>query len=533
MRSKADSKTRRLASHRRISLEELESRQLLTATLTIGGLTPVQNGASLLSAIAQANSADGDTILLKPGTYTLTAPLHITKDLTLESQKGQASGVVIQPSSPQSITPANFGTHNNSPIIFVDGSGGGITTSTGVVIQNITLNGLKEGTLNNGFEGIAYYDATGTVYGVTVKGIQDKTLGSVTDGVAIVAYAPDGSSTINISHVTVSTFQAYGIALDGAGLQAKVQYSTVTGLGGRAGVQVQDGITVAEGAAATITHNKLAGFAKPTGNAAFAACAISTTDAGSGLTITNNSVTSSWYGISVLSTATIQNNVLSGTGTSKQGYGIAVGYQGNYAVNGSYVAGNTVTNYQSGIDVEGASSDTLTIYLNTLKHNQNGLDLVTGGTATNPIMVTDNVIQYNVIGVHISDDGSVSDLTYAPTDTVPVGNRIGSNQWGIVLDSMSGVTGAPGTQDATLTANHNNISWNSQAGVYEEQSSAVDMTGNWWNSANGPNAGANTGKGDKILAAPGVDIAMIDYGKSSTPGIPPNWSHTVFPVPNP
>ena len=97
-------------------------------------------------------------------------------------------------------------------MIFVDGSGGGITTLRAWAIHNITVNGLKEGTLNNGFEGIADYDATGTVYGVTVKGIQDKTLGSVTDGVAIVAYAPDGSSTINISHVTVSTFQAYGIA---------------------------------------------------------------------------------------------------------------------------------------------------------------------------------------------------------------------------------------------------------------------------------------------------------------------------------
>ena len=173
-------------------------------------------------------------------------------------------------------------------------------------------------------------------------------------------------------------------------------------------------------------------------------------------------MTWSQYGIEADSTANIENNVLKGTG-GPEGYGIS-SCQGS-EIDGTQIIANTVTNFAVGIDIEAASGNFVTVSSNIVKHNKDGIDLVTG-----TIQLNGNVIESNTVGIRITDDGSISTLT---------GNQISSNRWGIYLDSFSAYRSS-GVADATLTANQNNITGNSAAGLLDDQNSSVDVEKNWW-----------------------------------------------------
>jgi hypothetical protein len=202
-------------------------------------------------------ACDGDTINVGAGVYD--EQVKIGKDgITVNG-----AGAIVRPSNVVS------GTDQGSPCS--NGTGTAIVLVSGV--SGVTLNGLTvDGTsitsIPPRFVGIYYRNASGAINGGTVKEIENHPLNGIQAGLGILAQANGTNSiSVNVTGVTVNTYQKNGITFNGCGCAdtpdgsttGVISGNTITGAGPTPAI-AQNGIQVGFGAGpVTITGNTITG----------------------------------------------------------------------------------------------------------------------------------------------------------------------------------------------------------------------------------------------------------------------------------
>ncbi|MBK7770767.1 MAG: hypothetical protein IPI48_09600 [bacterium] len=151
--------------------------------------------------------------------------------------------------------PPSFGTppDQNKPIVFVDGC-------TGVQLSGLTVDGAGRGNLNYRFQGVAFWNAGGSLANASVIGVSDTPFSGAQHCVGIYAYNNTGGPyTLAVNNVLVNGFQKNGLALMGDGMVIDVDNLTVTGAGPTP-VTAQNGIQVAYGASGTLDNCMVSGI---------------------------------------------------------------------------------------------------------------------------------------------------------------------------------------------------------------------------------------------------------------------------------
>ena len=247
----------------RLTLEGLEDR-VTPATLLVGSGDPY---TTIGAAVGAATS--GDTIQIAAGTYTEQISI-VGKNLTLTGA-GQGNTTI---QAPVNMTDLFNTSHPNFAVVGVQSTD--VLPAT-VTIQNLTIDGLNSGNdpggannYDDGFEGVGYYNAAGTINNVAIVNISDSPLDGVQRGVALYAYNEDGSPRmLTVTNNTITGYQKNGMALSGTGLTVDVEDNTVTGAGPTTQI-AQNGIQVSYGAGGTINNNIVSGdsFEAPANNPA-------------------------------------------------------------------------------------------------------------------------------------------------------------------------------------------------------------------------------------------------------------------------
>ena len=209
--------------------------------LSGGMITPIRNVTTgvyyeTIQAAIDAAGA-GHVIEVQPGTYV--EQLHVTtENLTIRGVG--TDPVVIQ--SPD-VLPLSFATAaTNRPIVFVEGV-------SNFTLTDVTVDGNRLGNANNGFEGIAFWNAGGTLEDVNVINITDNPFSGNQHGYGIFAYndTPSVDYTINLNRVLVDDAQKCGLYLNGRpenkNLTVNLDYVTINGHG-PTGTIAQNGLMV-------------------------------------------------------------------------------------------------------------------------------------------------------------------------------------------------------------------------------------------------------------------------------------------------
>ena len=284
------------------------------ATLYVGP------GGSIQAAIDAANPAGGDTINVAAGTYV--EQLDIAKNLTITGA-GIGSAIVCSPDVLQTkFSSATFGsTKTEKPVVYVH-------NAANVIIENLTVDGAGKGNGNVRMEGIAYYDASGTVRNCEIKDIRETPISGAQHGVGIYAYTDDAvARTLNVAGNSIYGYQKNGLAFLGQNLTVSVTGNTITGAG-PVSFTAQNGIEYGLGATGTIgPNNTVSGnfwtgtyggtndpISDPNADGATGICFY----ASGSVTIQGNTLTANQYGLwSVAATSLdIQGNIVTGTSVS-------------------------------------------------------------------------------------------------------------------------------------------------------------------------------------------------------------------------
>ncbi|MFZ4523554.1 MAG: beta strand repeat-containing protein, partial [Bacteroidales bacterium] len=178
----------------------------------------------------------GDVVLVAPGTYT--EQLHITTNNLTINGAGKASTTIKSPAT----LPLFFttGSNSNKPVVFVDG----VNTFT---LKDVKVDGDHKGSANYRFDGIAFWNAGGTVNNADVVNVMDNAFSGAQHGVGVYAYnnTPSLNYTIALNNINVNNFQKNGIALNGSdgvsNLTVDLDHVTVVGMGNTP-VTAQNGI---------------------------------------------------------------------------------------------------------------------------------------------------------------------------------------------------------------------------------------------------------------------------------------------------
>lgn len=192
-------------------------------------------------------SVGGETVFVDPGTYV--EQLVITKDIVLQAT---APGVIVK--APAVLTEffVSSGPNNNYPIVYVN------NTANASVI-GFTIDGDGNGNSNYRFDGIAYYNAGGTIQGNTILNIINTPFSGSQHGVGIFVYATDGGPhNIIIDDNVIENYQKNGMTVSGNGITAEITNNVVTGAGPTA-IIAQNGIQVSGGADALVQGNTVTG----------------------------------------------------------------------------------------------------------------------------------------------------------------------------------------------------------------------------------------------------------------------------------
>jgi hypothetical protein len=405
-----------------------------------GGPFYVASGMHIQPAIDAA--VPGDAITVAAGTFE--EQLHITKNNLVLTGAGMGSTIVRSPLS----LALQFGTapDQNKPIVFVDGC-------TGVQLSGLTVDGAGRGNLNYRFQGVAFWNAGGSLANAAVIGISDTPFSGAQHCVGVYAYNnTSGPYTLTVNNVLVNGFQKNGLALMGAGLVIDVDNVSVTGAG-PTGVTAQNGIQVAYGAAGTLDN-----------------CAVS------GITYTGPSWTAAGvllYGAGMITA----NNV-----------DVTTSQSSIYCQDGSCSF--------NGTDVTAPTGDAFYAYKSGAKGNDPGrriaqpldADLPYGGDKA---AVNVAVSNSSFVGTGLADSWGVGAYAKGPVNFTVTNCEVANFDYGVMV-----YQGAGGSFNAT--ASGCNIHGNSSYGLYTNATSTVAATCNWWGNLAGPNIAGNPSAGDDI-----------------------------------
>ena len=411
--------------------------QLNATNIYVTQLSDTINGAVQRGVnVAPANSG---TVNVQAGSFS--GPVNIIgKNLTLDGAGNGAGGTTIV--APASIT-SQFSTGSGSKYAVV------YANANDVVIENLTVNGASSGNgYADGFLGIAYYNAGGSVNNVTIENVENSPFNGVQNGVALYANNADGADrSLSVTYDEINNYQKNGMALFGNGLTIDVANNTVTGAGATPAI-AQNGIEVGDGTTGTISDNTVSGNeyngngggpdqfndVQSTGLLLFST---------SGLQVTGNIIDGNDIGIyNNTDGATISGNQLGNT-TANRYEGI-VEDQGSSAI-----SANTIQGGNLGIDVvtfDGETGEASAAILdgNTISGAGVGLEAIvqTPGDPAVNVLAQNNILTGNGEGVVISGGATVdlgTDLTADPghANFTGLGSSTGHN-------TLTGYTGGTG-----------------------------------------------------------------------------------------
>jgi len=413
----------------------------------------------------------GSVIHVLPGTYEEQVVIS-GKALILQGEGQTPEAVVIK--SPTTLT-AKFTTSvDNKPVVLVQ-------NGAEVTLRNLKVDGAGNGGNNYRFVGIGFYNAGGTVEGVTITGVREDPFSGTQHGLGLYAYNGDGQSrTLTVSNVAVSDFQKNGITVVGSGLEVTIENNEVTGAGSTNTI-AQNGILVSYGAAGTVRNNTITGIAYSGED--WVASGILVYGAGS-TTVEGNTLTNSQANIYVVeSSATIRGNRIGNSACVGDGcYGI--------------VASDPLTARPSPLE-EASTTPALPSRSGTFASLSatNPLDVVT---------VTANEIRGTAytpgesVGLGIYEGYADRDLSVSASQNV-----ISGWSHGVYVGTCSG-DGCKSGRLRTLLLNENAITENG-VGMVTELSLGLNAERNWWGSPRGPQVASNPGGDGQSLQGSGID----------------------------
>jgi hypothetical protein len=412
------------------------------SALRVGAASPqvgpkgrVQEGVDLVT---------GSTVYLAPGIYE--EQVEIAKTLTLD---GGGGGAIIK--SPNVLTKF-FGT--NKPIVYIH-------DAEGVVVKGLTVDGAGRGNLNARFQGIAFWNAGGTVDHCVVKDIKDSPFSGAQHGVGIYSYSTGTAShVVNVWDCEVYGFQKNAMALNAGDTNpftADVRRNIVTGAGAT-GVTAQNGIQVwAAMGGGTVADNAISGI----GYSGAGWVATSLLQFYGDVDFIGNTVTNGHMGI--------YNNYGAGDIT---GNNITVSKIGDYC--DGIIASDPVNKVASPFDPDAQTGAP-------------GTRVVMGGALLD-VNITGNTVTFSgptnagSYGIEAYAGWSPEDL-----DVAINGNDVSGFDYGVTIyKCTSGCDPDPGVF-TSLVAQYNSLTGNTGYGMYSNVNElTTDARYNWWGAASGP-----------------------------------------------
>ncbi|NUO19739.1 right-handed parallel beta-helix repeat-containing protein [bacterium] len=206
-----------------------------------GGSNIVQEAVNLVS---------GSTINLMPGTYV--GQVHAANFANLYIiGSGVANTFIKAPAT--AMTDFFTTTANNYPVLFLDNSTAHVSA--------LTVDGDGKGNVNYRFQGIGYWNSSGSLTDVRVTGVRDTPFSGSQHGVGVYAFNNTaGPFTINLTNVTVDDYQKNAFALNGNNNLTVTASNVTTSGAGWTPVTAQNGIQL-WGATGTLTNCSVTGNA--------------------------------------------------------------------------------------------------------------------------------------------------------------------------------------------------------------------------------------------------------------------------------
>jgi uncharacterized delta-60 repeat protein len=369
-----------------------------------------------------------DTVDIAAGNFA--GAVSITQNLTLNGAgNGAVGGTTIV--APAAITKQfTTGSGDKFAVIFAN--------ADDVTVENLIVNGNASGnSYGDGFLGVAYYNAGGTLDHATIENVENNPLDGDQNGVALYADNADASPrTLNITNDTILNYQKNGMTLVGPNLTLDVATNIVTGAGDTPAI-AQNGIEVGDGATGTISGNTVSGNEYSGTNPLQPGGANQFTDVQStglllfgtsGLQVTGNIIDGNDIGIyNNTDDATISSNQLGNTTANR--------YEGILEDQGSAtISGNTVKGGNLGIDVatfdgETGEAASATLDGNTVSGANIGLEAIkqSSGDPAVEVLAQNNNLSGNTEGVFISGGAQVDLGDVDNTNFSGLGTSAGNN----------------------------------------------------------------------------------------------------------
>jgi len=406
------------------------------------------------------NASDGDTIIVAAGTYT--EQLIINKSIDLVGQSG--AKIVAPNNASRNTYKIQESSHTFDPIVFAYGgtysAGNDTVWGSGVIHVNIS-----------GFEIDGNNDGIGDVYaGIFLRNVDGRIYNNYVHNMHVSSGNPQtfciegyGNLKVRVDNNTVMNYTRGGIVFNGdlgslPDPYTIVENNTVVGNGiSDGGGWAENGIQIGWGASGIVQYNDVSANGWPGGNWAGTGIIIPGT---ANVIVRNNDVHDNEVGIST------------------------VGYEDwkNAPCHDITIKDNRVYSNVYGISAE-ANVDHIVIEGNTICDNDyDGIDIWAynfGWESSTPDNIT---IQNNKVYNHDSCGIYLSDVY----DNISINqNDIYNNAKGIYLDNCYGT-------DSDAAIHYNNIYNNIHYGVWNNGNILVNVTCNWWGSANGPTHPSNT-----------------------------------------
>jgi parallel beta-helix repeat protein len=359
---------------------------------------------------AAASTGVADTIKVYPGTYTeqVVIPAAITTTNGLVIDAGNTS------SKPTIKAPAS--TTGSKAIIDVNGA-------SGLTVQNMVIDGSG----SDVWFGVFVENAgSATIQNNTIQNIMATAASGQDTGFAIrvgrssLSGQPATTGTAVVSSNIISKYGKGGIDVANTGSSGTITGNTVTGAGHKVTDSislVQNGIEIDDGATGTVSSNTVS--KNGSAQTGFGSAGILLYQPGSGVGVSNNTLSNNDVGIWVFDAAspTIGNN----NATGSTFYGIAFDSAGGAGVTNATVNNNTCNNnIGEGMDIANTSGSNFTNNI-TNSNGQSGLVLTTN-TTNNTISAHTSQLNQKW-GILIADFDPSGTFTYLNSSTAS-GNKI-------------------------------------------------------------------------------------------------------------